>query len=219
RRAGDAVRIDQAERAFRERHLDDGLVLAADGRVDAARLEEDALDVARQEPKRVEKVDERLVHEEARHFAEIRLHGVRFRSDAIARAPLEGELKEPAKASAVDEAPRLAVPRLPAPVLVDEEPYACGLAVLDHAERVVPRVGHWLLADDMEAFFRRHAGKGPVWRGPCGDVDEVEVVRGEHLIDGLVRGRYAPASGEVARLARRGARDRDARCSGGAPPP
>ena len=136
-----------------------------------ASLAAQVFDLADQVPEGVEQVDQRLVHEQPRHLREVRLGGVRGRAAAVAGPPEERRLHHPAEVARVEDPLRLAVPRLPPPVLVDQQADPRRLARLTHRHAVGRGRGHRLLADDVRSAGRPPGGSGrgatrAGWRRP-----------------------------------------------------
>src|SRR2546427_8818867 len=136
--AAPAVGVDEAQGSAFEGNGDERLVFAPQDRVDAPQAAKESAQLSAQVTESVKVVDESLVNQEALHFAEVRLERVRRRPGAVARAPLEGDLKRTTGGAGIDEPPDLAVPGLPAPVLVDKEALAGLFAGLHHGHAVFP---------------------------------------------------------------------------------
>src|SRR5215470_16921738 len=120
RRAADAVGVDQTARAVFKSELDQRVIFAFDRPVDAPHPAKDAFDFAQQESKRVEEMHDHFVNQQPLHRAEVRLRGVRLGAAPVRIAHHEAGVERVSDSALIEQSFDLAVPRLPAPVFVNE---------------------------------------------------------------------------------------------------
>ena len=73
---------------------------------------------------------------------------------AVAEAAVEVEMEKVTERAGIKDLLNLAIPGLPPPVLVDHEAALCLLSDVGQFERVFPRGGEGLLANDVDLVLR-----------------------------------------------------------------
>ncbi len=122
--------------------------------------------------------------EEALVFAEEGLAGeVGVVAPAIAEAGVDVAVEDVADRVGLEEFFDFAVPRLPAPVLVDHEADAGFLDEVGELEGFVPGGGEGFLTDDDDAEFGSDLAELKVGVGRGDDVDEVGLFGEEHFAE------------------------------------
>jgi hypothetical protein len=166
-----------------------GVIFAGNHGVDAARERGDRSDVAEEHARSVQRVDQRLEDQKARHVPEVRLLRVRFGTGAIAPAHAEPISQRTPDEALADAIVRLAVPRLPPPVLVNDEADAGGRGRFDHGHRLRPIRRHRFLADHVHAALRCQTHQYQMGLRTGGDVHEIQRLALQKLFGGPVRTR------------------------------
>src|SRR5688572_25088111 len=142
-----AMAIDRTRQPVLMRDNQHRLVLARDHWVASPRLRIDATNLTKQEPCRVQLMDQRFVDQQARHLAEVRLRGIWRNASAIVAPHAEPVGHGNADFPRFDTPVHLSKPRLPSPVLVHHEGDFGGLRDFDHFHGLAPRWRDRLLAD------------------------------------------------------------------------
>lgn len=127
-----AVAVDQSDCPAGERKLNDRLILAGDQWIDPACRAMPHGALPSKKSKRVEQMDETFVNQQPRHLAKIRLADIRSGPATVGGAPKETELERLAEVSPVQTRFRGAIPRLSAPILVDQQPHTGGFTGRAH---------------------------------------------------------------------------------------
>ena len=127
-------------------------LLAPNHGVQPAQVRKDFVDLAQQEAERIDEVDSRLVHQQARVVAKERLAvEIRILAPAIPHAHQKVNMGEFANRARLLDLADLAVPRLPPPVLMDHEADAGRSRRLHNAAAGLEVRRQGLLADDGDS--------------------------------------------------------------------
>ncbi len=130
-------------------------------------------DIAEKETERVEVVAAGLEQNKAIHFVEERLQGVGLLAPAVARAEEKAGMLRGANHSGFEQQLELAIPALPAPVIIGHEPHPGLFARNDELLRLCNVRGERFRVEDGDISRRRYAGERQVGLYGGADIDEI----------------------------------------------